>query len=114
MKRLKFLVSTVVMVLLMAGIYACVREDGSVKSDNASSLYDVQTEIRDIPCEDRLGNCSDSAWTTVTTNVSIDLYPGCTFEVKYKYRSCPIGKFDVQIVEWGDWPPCAAFNADIV
>ena len=61
------------MVSLMAGIYACVKQDRLVKFDNTSSVYDVHTEIRNVPCDDRLVNCFGGAWTTVITNVSVDL-----------------------------------------
>ena len=113
MKNFKLLFAVFVVTIATLFVYSCAKE-GEEKKDTV--FQDLNTKSRAAePCENALGNCNGTPWTTTTANnISIDLYPGCNFEVVYKYRICPFtGKLDVVIELFADWPPCAAFNTDI-
>ncbi|MBK9742020.1 MAG: hypothetical protein IPO94_03285 [Saprospiraceae bacterium] len=97
MKNLKLLFAVFVVTIATLFVYSCAKE-GEEKKDTV--FQDLNTKSRAAePCENALGNCNGTPWTTTTANnISIDLYPGCNFEVVYKYRICPFtGKLDVVI-----------------
>jgi hypothetical protein len=112
MRNVKVLFALLVVVMATVFIYSCAKDGTEKQSDVLAE--DLRTETRAAePCENALGNCNGTSWTYATAaNISIDLYPGCTFEVAYRYRTCPVGKLDVVIDQYGDWPPCAAFQSD--
>jgi len=114
MKSMRFIFALLVVAATTFFIYSCAK-DGAEKQADVTSL-DLQTETRaPEPCENAIGNCNNQPWVNPPdVTLSIDLYPGCTFEVKYQYRICPNGNLDVMILQYGDWPPCTAFRNDLV
>jgi hypothetical protein len=113
MRNVKVLFALLVVIMATVFIYSCAKEGTEKQSDVLAQ--NIQTETRAAePCEDALANCNTEPWIpAVATNISIGLYPGCTFEVSYKYRICPLtGKLDVLIDQIADWPPCVAFRSD--
>lgn len=112
MKNVKVLFALLVVALATLFIYSCAK-DGTEKQSEVMSK-DLQTETRVAePCENVMANCGSVIWTQKSaTGVIHPDYIGCTFEISYRVRTCPTNKFDLEILSWGPWRACCAFEAD--
>ncbi len=93
-------------------VYACVREGKEQLDVTFSQNLVTETRAED-PCENAMTNCVGPYGNPEIKYVTLPDYPNCTFEVKYKMKKCYINgewKYDIQLLEWAQWPPCQIFQ----
>lgn len=121
-KQLKFfLFFTICSFATCIFLYRCSQEQPKEIKSKSKVLTQREDLPTSDPCEDgSAGNCT-GPYSLYTTTVSISDYPGCTFDITYKMRTCPTRKIDIIVlyIDDNDDPSaldptqCAAFQADI-
>lgn len=109
MKNLKLLFAVFIVTIATLFVYSCAKE-GEEKKDTV--FQDLNTKSRaSEPCES-IGECQGQIYNIGVESVSIPDYPGCTFDVEYRYRICGT-KMDLILDKWYENPYCQAFNDDL-